>query len=264
MSVVQLNNRNGDTFVGDYVIFSMWRSSTTTFCSFLNSQPHTNCMYELLNFGPNSAGSKMAHKLEYPIGGKAPVETQVEFLTKARRHVCGTDPKCNFGFKVFPYHVHDPASILRADTTCIIYRRNNVTAQYLSYKRATTTGCWGSTPAIQERDCDSWSPEIDGVELEKFNRTYENWYSRAEAACKGHQTFQFTMEEWLQIAQPPPSPPPSPPFSPLSYPWSPPSFGAFALIFMCTCLCALLCKVCFTHRRRYARMLNTRRNISEV
>ena len=83
-------------------------------------------------------------------------------------------------------------------TTCIIFRRQNVSAQYLSWKRASTYGggCWGTRPD-EQRDCHEKAPTIIGDDFEEFKRKYTEWYLSVEKACVGRTIVQWTTEGYL-------------------------------------------------------------------
>ena len=119
-----------------YIIFSMRRSSTTTLCSDLN-RAKKHCYYELLNYGKNQTGRQWADRLGWT---QAQIQSYPkEFVDRVRR----TSSLQTFGYKLFPEHIphYKLPDILDHNQTCIIYRRANVTAQYLSWKRAVDHGC---------------------------------------------------------------------------------------------------------------------------
>ena len=107
-----------------------------------------------------------------------------------------TRVQCQSGFKLFPGHAIQPATAARLATTCIIYRRHNVTAQYLSLKRARNHGCWGTRPD-EQRGCAQRSPLTIGADFEEYKQNYTNWYHLAEEACAGRTIVHWTTESYL-------------------------------------------------------------------
>ena len=207
--------------VGDYVVLSMQRSGSTTFCSHLNAMDRTVCEYELLNFAPGHRGAYYETVLNTSIGWHAPVDSQVAFVSRVRAERCTREP-CRFGYKVFPDQADDLGPLV-ADATCVVYKRDNVTAQYLSWKRAVSTGCWAINPDAQNATCSPWVPTVDAQELVRFRGARDAWYARVDRACAARPTIQLLMEETLLSSPPPPSHPSPPPSPPPSHPSRPAS-----------------------------------------
>ena len=108
-----------------------------------------------------------------------------------------TRTQCHSGFKLFPRQSIPPQAAARLATTCIIYRRQNVTAQYLSLKRALRNGCWGTRPE-EQRSCSPRGPDARlGNDFAGFRRAYWTWYRDVEQACAGRKTLHWTTEGYL-------------------------------------------------------------------
>ena len=194
-----------------YVIFSMQRSGTTTLCRDLN-RLNMNCMYELFNWGENNAGLRWSRKLN--ISAEQAAHSPMEYVGRvlgaenASRppglHIAQTAAtsgptrnQCHSGFKLFPGQSIPPQAAARLATTCIIYRRQNVTAQYLSLKRALRNGCWGTRPE-EQRSCSPRGPDARlGNDFAGFRRAYWTWYRDVEQACAGRKTLHWTTEGYL-------------------------------------------------------------------
>lgn len=195
-----------------YVIFSTQRSGTTTLCRDL-SRLNMNCMFELFNWGENNAGYKWGKLLNVSDeeARRSPMRyvDRVMRAENASRRVGRTIPRtrstngstaaqCLSGFKLFPDQAITPKVAARLATTCIVHRRRNVSAQYLSWKRAITFGrnCWGTNPRAQ-RHCHETRPVTIGNDFPAFEQRLANWYIEVEKACAGKPTVQWTMEEHL-------------------------------------------------------------------
>lgn len=195
-----------------YVIFSMQRSGTTTLCRDL-SRLNMNCMFELFNWGKNNAGHKWGRLLNISNeeARRSPMRYVDQVLraenasrlvgrniTSTRSTHGQTDAQCMSGFKLFPNQAITPKVAAGLATTCIVHRRRNVSAQYLSWKRATTFGgsCWGADPHAQ-RYCNQTHPVTIGNDFPAFAQRVANWYIEVEKACAGKPTVQWTMEEHI-------------------------------------------------------------------
>ena len=195
-----------------YVIFSMQRSGTTTLCRDLN-RLKMNCLFELFNWGEHNAGLRWGKHLN--ISAEQAERWPMEYISRVLRAENTTRPigqhiakigsmdgptrvQCQSGFKLFPGHHILPEAAAKLASTCIILRRQNVSAQYLSWKRASTYGggCWGTRPDDQ-RDCHEKAPTIIGDDFEEFKRKYTEWYLSVEKACVGRTIVQWTTEGYL-------------------------------------------------------------------
>ena len=193
-----------------YVIFSMQRSGTTTLCRDLN-RLKMNCLYELFNWGENNAGHKWGQQLN--VSAEQAELSPMEYVSRVLRaenasrplgqHIAQIDSmggptrvQCQSGFKLFPGHAIQPQAAAKLATTCIIYRRQNVSAQYLSLKRARTYGCWGTRPE-EQRNCRQKEPLPIGDDFEEYKRMYTDWYLLVEKACAGRTIVQWTTEGYL-------------------------------------------------------------------
>ena len=111
--------------LGTYVVFSMQRSASTTLCDDLRKWG-ANCTYERLNAGAGNAGMHFSHRLG--ISPNFVGSHPSEFIDRVR---AALHRPPLFGFKVFPTHPFPP-SYITPSTTCVVLRRQNVTAQFIS------------------------------------------------------------------------------------------------------------------------------------
>ena len=195
-----------------YVIFSMQRSGTTTLCRDLN-RLKMNCLFELFNWGEHNAGLRWGKHLN--ISAEQAERWPMEYISRVLRAENTTRPigqhiakigsmdgptrvQCQSGFKLFPGHHILPEAAAKLASTCIILRRQNVSAQYLSWKRASTYGggCWGTRPE-EQRDCREKAPTIIGDDFEEFKRQYTEWYLSVEEACVERRIVRWTTEGYL-------------------------------------------------------------------
>lgn len=195
-----------------YVLFSLPRSGSTTLCSRLDHLPSTSCLHELLNFHGNNTGALWWwHAVDSAgSGGAAPPSTdeaRCAFVDDVRRRQA--HPVTAFGFKLFAHHVDDPTRFLgllerhsvRAPRApgrragCVVLRRTNVTARYLSWMRAQSTGCWGTTPSEQRVHCRPWSGTVDARALEAFRSAETRWFTAVARACAGRPTVRVAFED---------------------------------------------------------------------
>ena len=173
----------------DYVIFSMQRSSSTTLCSDMNRHG-LSCLYELLNFGVNQSGFLWQQRLG--VTTDFLLTHPEQFVQRVRDAFA---PSTGFGYKVFPGQVRAVLldKLVTPNITCVIYKRENITAQYMSWKRATAAGCWSTSgdPRCHEAHVDA-----DDAELASFARTYHEWYTTAETVCcaRAGRIIRGTME----------------------------------------------------------------------
>ena len=195
-----------------YVIFSMQRSGTTTLCRDLR-RLKMNCMFELFNWGKNNAGHRWGTLLNVSNGEarRSPMQyvdrvMRAENASRQVGHTIAvtnstrgpTAAQCQSGFKLFPDQAITPKVAASLTTTCVIYRRQNVSAQYLSWKRAITFGgnCWGVTPLAQ-RYCNNTRPVTLGNDFPAFQQRVARWYLEVEEACVGKTVVTLTMEGHL-------------------------------------------------------------------
>ena len=195
-----------------YVIFSMQRSGTTTLCRDLR-RLKMNCMFELFNWGKHNAGHKWGTLLN--VSDEEAMRSPMQYVDRVMRaenasrqvgHTIArlnstrgpTAAQCRSGFKLFPDQAITPKVAAGLTTTCVIYRRQNVSAQYLSWKRAVTFGgsCWGVTPLAQ-RYCNSTRPVTIGNDFPAFQQRVASWYLEVEEACVGKTVVKLTMEGHL-------------------------------------------------------------------
>ena len=190
-----------------YVIFSMQRSGTSTLCGDMH-RLGMNCMYELFNWGENNAGYKWGRLVKFSAEKASrypePYVDEVMRAYNVSPPMIGStgglpDARYLSGFKLFPNQAIGPRVAARLTSTCIIYRRLNVSAQYLSLKRATTFGknCWGTSPHAK-RYCKDSPPVTMGKDFSAFEKRYANWYREVEEACAGKVTLRWTMEAHLE------------------------------------------------------------------
>ena len=59
---------------------------------------------------------------------------------------------CSWGFTLFPHQAATVATVLDSGVIdqCVVLRRRNTTAQYLSWKTAVATGCWQHSASANE------------------------------------------------------------------------------------------------------------------
>lgn len=210
-----------------YVIFSMQRSGTTTLCRDLN-RLNMNCMYELFNWGRNNAGLRWGTILN--LTGAEAAAAPMEFISRVLRKQNTSGPpswdeghgthntnnapivqtpvtsgptgyKCRAGFKLFPGHEIPPETAARLAATCIVYQRENITALYLSAKRAKTQGCWATRPEQQRSNCKAQPPPAIGDDFEQYRRNYTWWFGKVKESCDkaGRPTVHLTTESYLKV-----------------------------------------------------------------
>ena len=193
----------GGVECGSYLIVSMQRSGTTTLCGDIlqigGTWPHTmmGSAFELLNFGAEQRGHAFLkqHNRSLGWGKKHPRD----IIRTSRREGPQT---CGWGFKLFDTHGFDVAEVVDEVDLCVIYRRRNATAQYLSLKTALATGCWATTPEQQARDpkCQTSDKVTElGDDWPAFKAKAESWYDASAEACRaaGKPTREIFMEDYL-------------------------------------------------------------------
>lgn len=204
----------------NYVIFSMQRSGTNSFCSYLNKFNNTMCYYELLN--RVEMHKNIIHNysnIECAYTPKLPYSYKRNY-TKEKLHRCynynANDPtiflnkmkeihfknNIKFGYKIFPNHV--PVNKLRfivdKNTTCIILKRENLTAQYLSLKNAIQSGCWIKTRNISK--CKENKNEIKTINnnyiFSSFLKKYNNWFKTSFDICRKNNIIFIKSEDYFK------------------------------------------------------------------
>ena len=109
-----------------------------------------------------------------------------------------------------PAHAFEAPTHLRGDrppcTPCHSLRprrpgrRENTTAQYLSWKTAVTYGCWATSPQKQATDpsCAERVTEL-GNDWPLFQIQVDEWYAESEASCRaaGKPVTFLSMEDYL-------------------------------------------------------------------
>ena len=68
---------------------------------------------------------------------------------------------------------------------CIIYRRRNTTAQYLSWRTAENSGCWDADAGHLDQACSQHREKATtlGDDWPAFAWAAKEWYAAGEAAC---------------------------------------------------------------------------------
>lgn len=199
-------------------VLSMQRSGTTTLCRDLVSWGIL-CDFELFNFGATEWMQQRGFKVSQltNISAEGALAHPGVWIRKAQelqglnssRH----SSSCAYVFKLFPEHVHWSwegrtsnvvlPRILQHVNACVIYRRANLTAQYLSKRDAEENGCWATDPSRKARDprCHSGRPKPDklGSDWPKFRRTADSWFASASRHCTAGQkpTLQLSTEAYL-------------------------------------------------------------------
>ena len=177
--------------LGDYVIFSMQRSASTTLCTWLNGYNGTDCQYELLNFGVQQSGYKWSHLLNISVDH---IHKHPEVFVNLVRSKMSTNIT-SFGFKVFPQHINWSLlpALIRDNRTCIILSRANITAQYISWKRAHTSGCW----ATSGTQCHNISISFDNTEFEHYKANRDQWYAYIKQVCAHKRVVEESSENFI-------------------------------------------------------------------
>ena len=87
---------------------------------------------------------------------------------------------------------------------CLIYRRDNVTAQYLSLEKARLAGCWETTPSSQHDNPQCATDVVAMMERTRessrfFTSVARSWFHAAEDACtkSGRQILKLRSEDYL-------------------------------------------------------------------
>ncbi len=208
-------------------MLSMQRSATTTFCTEFNGAGF-HCAYEMFNFGHHKPGQRTlplvnmteeqarqapalyvrrardyyvshpeVHFLEHPFAYSRPPRADCLFLFKVFKDSCAND--C----ELLP-------SIVEAADAVVIMERANTTAQYLSWRYATTTGCFQTGPTTnetsewrrkyREEKCSKPKDPTLHDDWPQFRRDKERWFERASAVVHevGKPLTRWTMEQFLQ------------------------------------------------------------------
>ena len=176
----------------DYVILSMQRSATTTLCHDLNAEGLT-CLYELLNMGSHQSGFQWKQRLNL---SETLARSQPSAFVQLVRSFLS--PQKQVGYKVFPQHVtaSNLQQMMTTNTTCVIYWREDVVAQYRSWKIAHTTGCWTTNGSAE---CHNASMAADEHELQRFERMRDAWYADVrELSWRCGHVINVTMETYLK------------------------------------------------------------------
>ena len=149
-----------------FLIFSRQRSASTTLARLLDEHPQVTCLLELLNAG----GPKvqfLSHQLVAPAAKQVDMTGLRAALNVSSHSDAMADlprvmarfwdwcPHKTCGFKIFDDHLRAPASLQdllgrvpKRPLKLIVLERNNVTAEYLSWQKAVSTGHW-RTPQEQ-------------------------------------------------------------------------------------------------------------------
>jgi len=137
-----------------FIVFSRARSASTTFITGLNAHPNVSCGYEIFsphNFAADGLREALGFDTHAEVMGRMP-----EFMGLFWS-LC---PSLACGFKVFPGQVR-PSSALpslfegvppnaRPTLRAIVLERSNITAEWLSVRKASSSGNWGTSPQRQQ------------------------------------------------------------------------------------------------------------------
>ena len=198
---------------GSYLIVSMQRSGTTTICDDINHitgksrrrrGEATNssigdfvCQYELLNTGELQSGHRFLENHNHTPAWAAKYPRE---LARQAAHQARAGGACVWGFKIFDGQVAAVDQIVDRFDKCIIYRRENTKAQYLSWKTAVETDCWETTPQEQAANpaCADRVTQL-GDDWPEFQEKVRAWYNVSETACReaGKPVVFVSMEEYL-------------------------------------------------------------------
>jgi len=144
-----------------FVIFSRQRSASTTFVGLLNLHPNVTCRWE--SFSNSFTASKMRNFL-----GIANRSTQLDDIPQFMRRFWGACPTSACGFKLLNAQIRpnervpqifqlaagrhaDPPGPSEVPVRRLILERANINAEFQSWRRATSTGNWGTSPEAQAR-----------------------------------------------------------------------------------------------------------------
>ena len=188
-----------EAIAGEYILFSMQRSGTTTLCQVLN-KAGGYCAHELLNLGrrcncttPRGAGLRFLCERNLSIAQvrAAPRAFVEAFLAVQKRQ---QPNRSNYGYKIFPDHVRPAllSSLLGPTTTCLVHKRENATAQFRSLLVAHRFGCW------KNLSCHTLPMTVPPRGLRAFERARREWFARVEHLCRYHRIVRTTMESLLQ------------------------------------------------------------------
>mmetsp|Transcript_10054 Transcript_10054/g.24019 ORF Transcript_10054/g.24019 Transcript_10054/m.24019 type:complete len:294 (-) Transcript_10054:128-1009(-) len=198
---------------GSYLMISMQRSGTTTICTDINdiqgqskqrrgeatnsSKGDFVCQYELLNTGELQSGHRF---LEHTNHTSEWAEKYPRELVRQAAHQAKAGGACVWGFKIFDGQIAAVDKIVDRFDKCIIYRRENTTAQYLSWKTAVETDCWETSPQEQAANpaCAEKVTQL-GDDWPEFQEGVRAWYNVSETACRnaGKPVVFVSMEEYL-------------------------------------------------------------------
>lgn len=187
------HNRVGGKECGTYLIVSMERSASTTLCHDVNliDGPKSQCAFELLGL---TYSQKHNHNQDWVR------EHPREFVRQRANEFRALRDVCVWGFKLFDRQLADVSQIISEVDKCIIYRRENTTAQYLSWKTAVTYDCWATDPRKQaaDPDCAKRVTEL-GDDWPQFQTRVDKWYAKSEASCRaaGRPVTFLSMEDYL-------------------------------------------------------------------
>ena len=204
----------------NYVIFSMQRSGTSSFCTHLNQLNNTMCYYELL-----SCKDKILKDVAYSCSNIERIYTQKLPYSYTRNLTKGNLSNCyckannkhiflnklkeiylknniKFGYKIFPGHIahNELKFILDKNTTCIVLKRENVTAQYLSLKNPIQSGCWIKTRNTSK--CKENKNKTDTIDdnymFSSFLRIYNNWFKTSFNVCSKNNIIFIKSEDYFK------------------------------------------------------------------
>jgi len=137
-----------------FIVFSRARSASTTFITALNAHPNVSCGYEIFsphNFAADGLREALGFDTHAEVMGRMP-----EFMGLFWS-LC---PSLACGFKLFPGQVRPTSALpmlfegvppnVRPTLRAIVLERLNITAEWLSVLKASSSGNWGTSPQRQQ------------------------------------------------------------------------------------------------------------------
>ncbi|KAL1504175.1 hypothetical protein AB1Y20_010584 [Prymnesium parvum] len=203
-----------------FLILSRQRSASTTLVSMLDKHPNVTCLMELLNPGgpimpflsPRLvvAGEKYVDMtaLREALGVRTHPEAMTN-LPAVMSRFWGWCPHATCGFKVFDDHVRQPArlsqlishKLSRGSTPIklVVLERRNVSAEYVSWQRAMSTGVWGRRPGDQRQRGTIPRPTLaSSVSFEEFRAKHEAWFLSVHSLAATLPTLRLITEEMIK------------------------------------------------------------------
>ena len=191
-----------------FLIFSRQRSASNTLLNELRRHPNVTCHYEVLNIAqmPPEIGR----------GLNATYFTAVADLPRFMAQFWDFCPAQACGFKLFDKQMGRPLrELLQAapprSVRIISLERQNVTAEYDSWRRALSSGNWGVTPKRQDaaafakrqttqcvrhpETCFARPEVANAMNFSEFEKAHRRWFAQVRALRPLAPVLHLSMEQ---------------------------------------------------------------------